>query len=87
MRKHYHVTEYISGYLPDHEIETFTSLTDARNHAQWRADSWREINEPDYPVSVKGSKTRWYVIDRGGYTLPIYIDITPCDMPECIEEG
>lgn len=86
--RHYHVFVGMPGYLPDNEPEVYTTLKDARAAAKWHADGWRdfawESEGSDPVISVTGSaKSGRYTVDRGEYTLPIYITIDPCTDRTC----
>jgi len=84
-QKHYHVLVGMPGYMPETN-EVYQTLRDARDAAQWHADTYRDDWDPGYKVT--GNKRDGYEImprDASIYTLPTTITIVECYEPECLE--
>jgi hypothetical protein len=95
MKRHYHVFVSMPGYLPDNEPEVYRTRKQAEIAAKWYADAYRDMVSygPLGPVEdipyyrITGSaRSGCYTIDRGEYTLPIYITIEPCTDRVCADE-
>lgn len=93
--KHYHVSTHFAGCLADNMV-TFHNRKDAEREATQWANEARELlasipkNDRVRPdgsaMFVVGSARKGcYAVSVSGF-LADYINITECDMPECLEE-
>jgi hypothetical protein len=80
--KNYAVINYISGYMPDHYDEGYTSRKQAERAAVDKANDWRNDG-----WLVSGNARTGYVayMDAeardSAFTLPTYIEVIEMDGP------